>query len=147
VLADGLAKAAAPANGIDVGDLFVVLRDLPSAVGFAIIVGALAAAPRGAVVGSRVLASMGTISYGFYLWHVPVLMVMRGNDLLPLDPVAGTLAALVPALAVSALSWFALERPVLRWTARRDTRARGVELGRGGVDRRAGGREVATVRA
>ena len=147
VLADALAKAVVPANGIDVGDLFVVLRDLPSAVGFAMIIGALAAAPRSAVVGSRVLASMGTISYGFYLWHVPVLMVMRGNGLLPLDPVAGTLAALVPALAVSALSWFALERPVLRWAARRDTRARGIELGRGGVDRRAGGREVATVRA
>lgn len=149
VLADAVTKAAAPAHGIDVGEAFVVLRDLPSALGFALIIAALAAAPRSAIIGSRVLASMGTISYGFYLWHVPVLMVLRGYGLLPLDPVVGTLVALVPALAVSALSWFALERPILRWTARRDRRARRRELSRrDGVDRRAGGgREVATVRA
>jgi len=149
ILADGVTKAAAPATGIDVGDVFEVLRDLPSAVGFALVVAALAAAPRGVILGSRVLAGMGTISYGFYLWHVPVLLVLRGYGLLPLDPVVGTLVALVPALAVSTLSWFALERPILRWTATRDKRARVVESGRGNssVDRRAGGREVATVRA
>ncbi len=149
IVADGVTKAAAPANGIDVGDAFAILRDLPSAVGFAIVVAALAAAPRSAILGSRVLAGMGTISYGFYLWHVPVLLVLRGYGLLPLDPVFGTLVALVPTLALSMLSWFALERPILRWTARRDKRARAVESGRGNssVDRRAGGREVATVRA
>ena len=123
IAADAVVKAAAPANGIDVGETFMILRDLSSAVGFALVVAALAAAPRSRVLGSRPFAAMGTISYGFYLWHVPVLMVLRGHDLLPLDPVAGTLVALVPALAVSALSWFALERPVLRWTARRDRRA------------------------
>ncbi len=149
VLADAITKAAVPARGIDVGEVFAVLRDLPSAVGFAIVVAALAGAPRSAIIGSRALAGMGTISYGFYLWHVPVLVVMRGYDVLPLDPVTGTLVALVPALALSALSWFALERPILRWTARRDRRERRRELGRrDGVDRRpGGGREVATVRA
>jgi peptidoglycan/LPS O-acetylase OafA/YrhL len=75
-------------------------------------------------------------------------MVLRGHDLLPLHPVTGTLVALVSSLAISALSWFALERPVLRWNARRNGRAREAELGRrDGVDRRAGRREVATVRA
>jgi peptidoglycan/LPS O-acetylase OafA/YrhL len=76
-----------------------------------------------------------------------VLMVLRGHGLLPLNPVLGTAVALVPALAVSTLSWFALERPVLSWTARRDRRGRAEELRRRGVDRRAGGREVVTVRA
>jgi len=150
IAADAVTKAAAPASGVDVGDAFVVIRDAPTALGFALIVAAIAAAPRSRILGGRVLASMGTISYGFYLWHVPVLMVLRGYGLLPLDPLAGTLIALVPALAVSALSWFALERPILRWTARRDRRAPAeAELGRrgGGGDRRAGGREVATVRA
>jgi peptidoglycan/LPS O-acetylase OafA/YrhL len=148
VVADAVAKAAAPAGGIDVGDAFLVVRDLPSAVGFAFIVAALAAAPRSRIVGGPVLAGMGTISYGFYLWHVPVFMVLRGYGLLPLHPVAGTVVALVPSLAVSALSWFALERPILRWTARRDRRPGAAELGRrDGVDRRSSGREVATVRA
>jgi peptidoglycan/LPS O-acetylase OafA/YrhL len=147
VLTDAFTKAIAPASGIDADQLFVVLRDVPSAVGFTLIVGALAAAPGGRILGGRLLAGMGTISYGFYLWHVPVLMVLRGHGLLPLHPVLGTAVALIPALAVSALSWFALERPILNWTARRNRRAvRAEELRRGGVDRRAGGREVATVR-
>jgi peptidoglycan/LPS O-acetylase OafA/YrhL len=147
VLTDAFTKAIAPASGIDADQLFVVLRDVPSAAGFTLIVGALAAGPGGRILGGRLLAGMGTISYGFYLWHVPVLMVLRGHGLLPLDPVLGTAVALVPALAVSALSWFALERPILNWTARRNRRAvRAEELRRGGVDRRAGGREVATVR-
>ena len=148
VLTDAFTKSIAPASGIDADQLFVVMRDVPSAAGFTLIVGALAAAPRGRVLGGRLLAGMGTISYGFYLWHVPVLMVLRGHGLLPLDPVLGTAVALVPALAVSALSWFALERPILSWTAQRNRRAaRAEELRRGGVDRRAGGREVATVRS
>lgn len=149
IAADAVVKAAAPANGIDVGETFVILRDLGSALGFALVVAALASAPRSRILGSRPFAAMGTISYGFYLWHVPVLLVLRGYGLLPLDPVAGTLVALGPALAVSALSWFALERPVLRWSARRDRRRREAELHRGdGADRRVGGgREVATVRA
>jgi len=145
IAADAVTKATAPAIGADVGEVFAVIRDLPSAAGFSLIVAALAAAPRSRIIGGRVLAGLGTISYGFYLWHVPVLMVLRGYGLLPLDPVAGTLVALAPALAVSTLSWFALERPVLRWTARRNTRDRAAELRRG-ADRR-GGREVATVRA
>ncbi|HWC27216.1 MAG TPA: acyltransferase [Solirubrobacteraceae bacterium] len=147
VAADALTKAAAPASGVDATALFVILRDLPSAAGFALIVAALAGAQRSRVVGGRALAAMGTISYGFYLWHVPVLMTLRGHGLLPLDPVLGTVVALVPALAVAALSWFALERPVLAWSARRDRRAREQELGGRGVDARAGGREVAAARA
>jgi len=105
---------------------------------------------------------MGTISYGFYLWHVPVLMFLRGHGLLPMNPALGTLVALVPALAVSALSWFALERPIIAWAARRNQRGREehhlqrLEAAQarkawsgGGADRRAagGGREVSTVRA
>ncbi len=157
VLTDALVKAAAPANGIDVTVLFSAIRDLPSAIGFALVVAALAVAPRSSVVGGRLLAGIGTISYGFYLWHVPVLMVLRGYGLLPLDPVLGPLVALAPSLAISTLSWFAIERPVLNWTARRDRRDRrdearlrgGADRGggdRGGGDRGGAGREVATVR-
>ena len=157
VLADAFAKAAVPASGIDATTLFSIMRDLPSAVGFALIVGALAIAPRSRVLGGRVLPAMGIISYGFYLWHVPVLMVLRGYDLLPLDPVLGTAVALVPSLALATLSWFVCERPVLRWTARRERRRLDERVARplrgGGADRVAGGRrdvggrEVSTVRA
>jgi peptidoglycan/LPS O-acetylase OafA/YrhL len=158
VLADAFAKAAAPAHGVDATMLFSIMRDVPSAIGFALIISALAIAPRSRVLGGRVLPAMGVVSYGFYLWHVPVLMVLRGYDLLPLDPVVGTAVAFVPSLALATLSWFACERPVLRWTARRERRkasesvpARSEPL-RGRGDRLAGGRDVAgrevsTVRA
>jgi peptidoglycan/LPS O-acetylase OafA/YrhL len=143
VLADATVKAVLPAQGVDATAYFSTIRDLPSALGFALIIGALAVAPRGRVVGGRVLAAMGTISYGFYLWHVPVLMFLRGHGLLPLDPALGTLVALAPALAIAAVSWFALERPIIAWAARRT-----VKSGGGSVDRRAAGgrREVSTVR-
>lgn len=141
VALDALVKAAAPANGVDATVLFSSIRDLPSGIGFALIVAALAAAPPGRLLGSRAMVGMGIVSYGFYLWHVPVLMVMRGNGWLPLDPVLGSLAAFGPSLALALASWFALERPILAWSARRDRRLR-----RRGVDR-AGGREIATVRA
>jgi peptidoglycan/LPS O-acetylase OafA/YrhL len=157
VLADGVAKAAAPASGLDTGLLFAILRDLPSGVGFALVIGAVAAMPSSRILGGRVLASLGAISYGFYLWHVPVLLFMRGHGLLPLDPVLGTLAALGPVLAVASLSWIALERPVIDWARQRNAAARDERRARerprpaqasggGGVDRRAGGREVSTVR-
>ena len=157
IVLDGFAKGAVPANGIDATTAFSALRDLPSGVGFALIVCALAAAPEGRLLGGRALVAMGTISYGFYLWHVPVLMVLRGHDLLPLDPFLGSAVAFVPSVALAALSWFICERPVLRWSARRDRRlaeeARlgghvggGRELGAGAGGREVG-REVSTVRA
>jgi peptidoglycan/LPS O-acetylase OafA/YrhL len=158
VLADAVLKATAAASGADSSPVFVILRDLPSGLGFALVIGAVAATPSSRILGGRVLASLGAISYGLYLWHVPILLFMRGHGLLPLDPVLGTLAAVGPVLAISALSWVALERPVIGWARRRNARAsderRAPERhrpvpasGGGGVDRRAGGREVSTVRS
>jgi peptidoglycan/LPS O-acetylase OafA/YrhL len=161
VVFDATTKAVIPAAGIDVGAYETITRDLLSGVGFALIVGAVALAPQGRVLGNRVLAGFGTISYGFYLWHVPVLVFLRGHGLLPLDPVLGSLVALVPATAVALLSWVAIERPIIGWAARRNERARTERRARqpsvparaasgggsGGVDRRTGGREVGTLRA
>jgi len=114
-----------------------------------------AAGPPSRLLGNRVLAGMGVISYGFYLWHVPVLVFLRGHGLLPLDPVLGTLVALGPVIAVSTLSWFALERPIIAWAARRNERSRAqrreAEAERRasgvGVDRRTGRHEVGALRA
>jgi peptidoglycan/LPS O-acetylase OafA/YrhL len=168
VLLDATTKAALPANGIDVGLTFSIWRDLPSSIGFAIIIATVAATPSRRILGSRALSGLGAVSYGFYLWHVPILLFMRGHGLLPLDPVRGTLAAFGPVLAVSTLSWLALERPVIAWARRRNARAREERPGGerrevarmpvalaataaagsgGGGDRRAGGRgEVRAVR-
>jgi len=153
VVADATVKAVVEANGLDTGLYLAILRDLPSGLGFALVIGAVAATPRSRILGGRVLASLGAISYGVYLWHVPILVFMRGHGLLPLDPVLGTLAALGPVLAVSSLSWLALERPIIVWARERNARAREstlrpvpVPVSGGGGDRRSGGREVSTIR-
>ena len=102
-----------------------IWRDLPAATGFATL---LAVAARGGVadrvLGSRPLAALGTVSYGLYLWHVPVILsftrlgVLPGGDLL-------ALALILPvSLAIATASWRWVERPVLERVRARD-RARG----------------------
>jgi peptidoglycan/LPS O-acetylase OafA/YrhL len=159
VASDAFLKAAVPAGvgGLPSDDLeqsFLILRDLPSAIGFALVIAGLATAPRSAVLGSQVMRGLGAISYPLYLWHVPVLLTLRGHGLLPLDPLLALAVATGPVLAISALSWVAVEQPVLRWSARRDARDRAERQarerkppsGRGDVDRQAGRGEIGALR-
>jgi len=64
---------------------------------------------------------LGTISYGIYLWHMPVIWAIR--QLVRDDPAlraaaAGSVAMLVcvsvVTVAIATLSWYALERPINR---------------------------------
>ena len=73
-----------------------VVRDLPAALGFAAVVAAVAARPP-AVLSRAPLRGLGTISYGLYLWHLPVLLWLRFEGLMPGGFV-------VPWLEVAALS-------------------------------------------
>ncbi|MGI8731652.1 MAG: acyltransferase family protein [Solirubrobacteraceae bacterium] len=152
-IASNMALAAAVSvSGLDPALYFAIARVLPGA-GCALIVGAVATGPGGRLLGGRALASMGTISYGFYLWHEPVMLALRGNGLLPLDPLIGMAVALPPTIAVATLSWFALERPLVARAARVNRRARAERRARIRGDasgRGAGGlasrREVGTLR-
>jgi peptidoglycan/LPS O-acetylase OafA/YrhL len=52
-------------------------------------------------------------SYGIYIWHWPVIIILR--ELLPLvGPVALTLATLAVVLPLAVLSWHLVEAPALR---------------------------------
>lgn len=61
----------------------------------------------------RPLAWVGRISYGIYLWHLPVILSLR-RGLGAAEPEAILGLALVGALTLSALTWHLLEQPLIR---------------------------------
>ncbi|MBL8928677.1 MAG: acyltransferase [Kineosporiaceae bacterium] len=66
------------------------------------------------VLEARPLVGLGKISYGFYLWHYPVLAVVRGAAATRLPLWVITLVAGVATAGVAQLSWQWLERPGAR---------------------------------
>jgi peptidoglycan/LPS O-acetylase OafA/YrhL len=60
----------------------------------------------------KVLVTLGLVSYGIYLWHLPVFFAVEywGKDWA--SPVQVTVALGATAM-FTALSWFLLERPAL----------------------------------
>lgn len=56
---------------------------------------------------------LGDISYGIYLWHLPVILVLKELSL-PGSPVEFLWMTLAAVIALSALTWHFLERPIIR---------------------------------
>ena len=115
------ASTALPARDAGIG----IFQDLPAAFGFAAVISA-AAFGRGPAVDwtrFRPFVNVGIVSYGFYLWHVPLILFVKRLGLLPENFFAAVAVALPVALTVAALSWHFMEKPVIQWAARR-TRAR-----------------------
>jgi peptidoglycan/LPS O-acetylase OafA/YrhL len=101
-----------------------IARDLLRAlVGFFVVIPAvLGAQDRGVIrraLQSRPLVFLGLISYGLYLWHWFILGIVLGDWLhWPLqkgNPFTLLVLALPLVVASAAISWYAVERPVLRW--------------------------------
>ncbi len=70
--------------------------------------------PVAAVLAWGPVAWLGTISYGVYLWHWPIFLVLNGERTgwSGLSLFGVRCAA---TLAVSIMSWWAIERPIRRW--------------------------------
>jgi peptidoglycan/LPS O-acetylase OafA/YrhL len=123
VLGNGWWHATSP--GLAHDPLLVALHDLPAGIGFALVILAVVAG-RGLSLGwlrSRPLAELGVISYGFYLWHVPLILFVK--EMAAETPTALELAALVSPLALAAgvASWLWVERPLMNAVNTRLARA------------------------
>ncbi|MGH2964644.1 MAG: acyltransferase family protein [Solirubrobacterales bacterium] len=95
------------------------LRDLPAAAGFAAVVAAVAyGEARAAWASWTPLVALGTISYGVYLWHLPLLLALRSANALPLELIPALAVVLPATVMVATASWFGLERPMIRWASR-----------------------------
>ena len=73
------------------------------------------------LLGHRVTTYLGTISYGLYLWHIPVLHLFRTQvtNENALIAAAGWTAGLALSLALAAASWHLVEKPLMGAVARR----------------------------
>jgi peptidoglycan/LPS O-acetylase OafA/YrhL len=94
-----------------------------AACGFGAVILAVTAGPAPRLLRARPLAIVGLWSYGVYLWHVPLLLWMRGHGVLPTSGWAAFALVLLPTLAVAAASWTLIERPA-QDCARRALRGR-----------------------
>jgi peptidoglycan/LPS O-acetylase OafA/YrhL len=77
------------------------------------------------MLNAPVLIKLGTLSYGIYLWHYPVVRYLRADCAWPVVVVLGLLIS----TALSALSFYTLERWAMRY---RDGRRRLVSSHRQG---------------
>jgi peptidoglycan/LPS O-acetylase OafA/YrhL len=70
------------------------------------------------ILRNRVLAWLGLISYGIFLWHQPIVDEVAKRDFGDWRFVGVTLATFVIASACAAVSYYVLERPLLRFKHR-----------------------------
>jgi peptidoglycan/LPS O-acetylase OafA/YrhL len=90
-------------------------------IGVAVVIPAVIGTPgRGFVrrlLANRVLAWLGLISYGIYLWHLTTLSLLERAGLRGHEPVhqylAWPVAGLLTAVVAAAASWYLIERPAL----------------------------------
>jgi peptidoglycan/LPS O-acetylase OafA/YrhL len=116
----GLAALAVMAVILDVDSPLTYLAGLTLAVLATVaVLQHLAAQPPGVLSGAlrwAPLVGVGRISYGLYLFHLPVFQLVQHWQL---GFVQTTLGEFGATLALAVLSWFCLERPVQRWATRR----------------------------
>jgi peptidoglycan/LPS O-acetylase OafA/YrhL len=62
----------------------------------------------------KMVSYLGDISYGLYLWHMPVILLLKQQNFATGSPILFGLLVLGITLILSALSWHLLERPLTR---------------------------------
>jgi peptidoglycan/LPS O-acetylase OafA/YrhL len=90
-----------------------VLRDVPGAIGYALIIAACAQPVIGASDKLRWAESFGRWSYGVFLWHLPLLLFIKGHGLMPDSGFLTWVLLVAVAAAAGAATWRFVERPLL----------------------------------
>lgn len=119
----GLVVLEASAHVFELGPLALrqLLVDTPASLGFGLIIAAVA---MGRMPGSIVfergpLQWYGTLSFGVYLVHFPVIYVLRSTDRWPENPAAAIGLVLGISTVLAVVSWHVLEKPAIEWACRR----------------------------
>ncbi len=99
------------------GPLGHAVGDLPGSIGFAAIIWALAFRP-GRVFGSAPLRALGTLSFGVYLWHMPVLYGLQLHHRFPERFIPAIFWVLPLTFALAIASWYLIERPAIALSGR-----------------------------
>jgi peptidoglycan/LPS O-acetylase OafA/YrhL len=85
------------------------------------------------VLANRALVWMATISYGFYLWHLGVMLAFKNAGWLDSPgPVAWVAASFAVTVALAAVSWYGVGRPFILLGARLPRGASRTALARAG---------------
>jgi peptidoglycan/LPS O-acetylase OafA/YrhL len=104
----------------------VALIDQCLVVGSGLALTAVLAAENRAARVLRILAPVGVISYGIYLWHWVILGILEGHGMIRIswwfsEPswLLATLILFALTIPIAAASWLFVERPAIRWSSRR----------------------------
>ena len=115
-------------------DLHAPLGNIVPSVGFALLVAAVAAGTGKAVAVFSVkpLANVGVVSYGIYLWHVPLIVVGTELGVLPENFGLRVATVAVAAIGFGFASWRLVEEPLIERAARFLAARRGNTANTGG---------------
>jgi peptidoglycan/LPS O-acetylase OafA/YrhL len=90
-----------------------VLRDVPGAVGYGLIIAACAQPVVGSSRRLTGLEAIGRWSYGIFLWHLPLLLFLKGHGLMPDSALATWLLLVALSALIGATNWRVVEKPLL----------------------------------
>lgn len=99
------------------GTLGHVVGDLPAGIGFALILWSYAYR-ESPVLSARPVVWLGTVSFGVYLWHYPVMYWLQLQDRMPERFLPAALVIFPITFGLASLSWYFVEKPAMRLGAR-----------------------------
>jgi peptidoglycan/LPS O-acetylase OafA/YrhL len=108
------------ATGAGSQDVRSWVGDAPGVAGLALVLAVLVAGPWPARLLSRGPAKwLGSISYGVYLIHFPVIVFLRMTERWPEDSLSRELLKVMAiTIPLATFSWLCVERPAIRWAQR-----------------------------